>query len=162
GTLPFTAADPMEWIHCHIARRPAPPGERVRGIPRPIEAIVLKLLAKTAEERYQTAAGLAADLRRCLGEWEATGGIADFPLGDQDVPDLLRIPERLYGREPQVRALLAAFDRMAAHGRLELVLVAGYSGIGKSSVVSELHKVLVPSRGLFAAGKFDQYKRDIP
>ncbi len=162
GTLPFTAADPMEWVHCHIARQPTPPGERANGIPGPIPAIVMKLLAKTAIERYQTAAGVAADLRRCQAEWEAHGRIAPFPLGTQDVPDRLLIPEKLYGREREIEALLASFDRVMVNGTAELVLVSGYSGIGKSSVVNELHKVLVPPRGLFAAGKFDQYKRDIP
>ena len=162
GALPFTAADPMEWVHCHIARQPTPPGERADGIPGPLSAIVMKLLAKTAEERYQTAAGVAADLRRCRAEWEAHGRIDPFPLGTQDVPDRLLIPETLYGREREIDALLAAFDRVVADGTPELVLVSGYSGIGKSSVVNELHKVLVPPRGLFASGKFDQYKRDIP
>ncbi|MEA2850842.1 MAG: hypothetical protein QOE02_861, partial [Rhodospirillaceae bacterium] len=162
GQLPFTAADPMEWVHCHIARQPVPLGERVTGIQRPLAAIVMKLLAKTAEERYQTAAGLEADLRRGLAEWEATGRIGPFPLGAHDVSDRLLIPEKLYGRERENDALLASFDRVVANGTLELVLVSGYSGIGKSSVVHELHKVLVPPRGLFASGKFDQYKRDIP
>ncbi len=162
GALPFTAADPMEWVHCHIARQPTPPAERADGIPGPLSAIVLKLLAKTAEERYQTAAGVAADLRRCLAGWEAHGRIDPFPLGTRDVPDRLLIPETLYGREREIDALLAAFDRVVAQGRPELVLVSGYSGIGKSSVINELHKVLVPPRGLFASGKFDQYQRDIP
>jgi PAS domain S-box-containing protein len=162
GTLPFAAADPMEWVHCHIARQPVPPEERVAEISGPISAIVMKLLAKTAEDRYQTAAGLAVDLRRCLREWEKTGHIESFPLGSQDASDRLLIPERLYGREREIDTLLAAFDRVVAHGTPELVLVSGYSGIGKSSVVNELHKALVPPRGLFASGKFDQYKRDIP
>jgi PAS domain S-box-containing protein len=162
GALPFTASDPLEWIHCHIARQPVPPSERVTGIPPPVEAIVLKLLAKAAEDRYQTAAGVAADLRRCLTEWEETGSIEAFPLGAHDVPDVLRIPEKLYGREEQVGSLLAAFDRVVSRGTPELVLISGYSGIGKSSVVNELRKAIVPPRGLFAAGKFDQYKRDIP
>jgi serine/threonine protein kinase len=162
GTLPFTAADPMEWVHCHIARQPVPPDERVVGIPAPLSAIVMKLLAKTAEDRYQTAAGLTVDLRRCLAEWEATGRIVPFPLGTRDLSDRLLIPEKLYGREREVNTLLAAFDRVVADGTPEFVLVSGYSGIGKSSVVNELHKVLVPPRGLFASGKFDQYKRDIP
>ena len=122
----------------------------------------MKLLAKTAEERYQTAAGLERDLRRCLAQWEAEGRIDDFPLGEHDTPDRLLIPEKLYGRAREVETLLAAFDRIVKGGAPELVLVSGYSGIGKSSVVNELHKVLVPPRGLFAAGKFDQYKRDIP
>jgi PAS domain S-box-containing protein len=162
GTLPFTAADPMEWVHCHIARQPVPANERVAGVPGPLSAIVMKLLAKTAEERYQTAAGVEDDLRRCLAEWEATGRIAPFPLGAHDASDRLLIPEKLYGREREIEALIAIFDRVVAQDTTELVLVSGYSGIGKSSVVNELHKALVPSRGLFASGKFDQYKRDIP
>ncbi len=162
GTLPFTAADPMEWVHCHIARQPVPPDERVAGIPRPLSAIVTKLLAKTAEDRYQTATGLTSDLRRCLAEWESHGCIAPFPLGAHDASDRLLIPEKLYGRDREIDSLLAAFDRVVTHAIPELVLVSGYAGIGKSSVVNELHKVLVPPRGLFASGKFDQYKRDIP
>jgi PAS domain S-box-containing protein len=162
GTLPFTAVDPMEWVHCHIARQPLPPNEQVAGVPGPLSAIVMKLLAKTAEDRYQTATGLASDLRRCLAEWEATGRIEPFPLGARDAPDRLLIPERLYGREREIDTLLASFDRVVGDGIPELVLVSGYSGIGKSSVVNELHKVLVAPRGLFASGKFDQYKRDIP
>src|SRR5258708_17074632 len=162
GELPFTAADPMEWVHCHIARQPVPPGERVGGVPGPLSAIVMKLLEKTAEERYQTAAGLEHDLRRCLGAWEAQHRIDAFPLGQQDASDRLLIPEKLYGREREIETLLAAFDRVVTSGRPELVLVSGYSGIGKSAVVNELHRALVPPRGLFASGKFDQYKRDIP
>src|SRR5712691_8660339 len=92
GALPFTAADPMEWVHCHIARKPVPPNEQVAGVPGPLSAIVMKLLAKTAEERYQTAAGVAADLRRSLAEWEATGRIGPFPLGAHDASDRLLIP----------------------------------------------------------------------
>ncbi|HTR13151.1 MAG TPA: AAA family ATPase, partial [Roseiarcus sp.] len=127
-----------------------------------ISQIVMKLLAKTAEERYQTAAGLEHDLRRCLVEWELNGRIEPFALGERDIPDRLMIREKLYGRERDVEALLAAFDRVVTSGAPELVLVSGYSGIGKSSVVNELHKGLVPPRGLFASGKFDQVKRDIP
>jgi PAS domain S-box-containing protein len=162
GTLPFTAADPMEWVHCHIARQPMPPNERVGSVPAPLSGIVMKLLAKTAEERYQTAAGVEADLRRCLAEWERHGRIEPFSLGGCDVSDRLLIPEKLYGREPEIDTLIASFNRVVATSTVELLLVSGYSGIGKSSVVNELHKVLVPPRGLFASGKFDQYKRDIP
>jgi PAS domain S-box-containing protein len=161
GVLPFVAADPLESVHSHIARHPVEPADRC-GLPEPLSAIVMKLLAKNAEERYQTAAGLEADLRRCLSEWQSQGRIDPFPLGTDDSSDRLLIPEKLYGREREVDALLAAFDRVVAHGTAELVLVSGYSGVGKSSVVNELHKVLVPSRGLFAAGKFDQYKRHVP
>jgi PAS domain S-box-containing protein len=162
GHLPFTAASPMEWVHCHIARQPVPPADRLPTVPQRISALVLKLLAKTAEERYQTSTGVERDLQRCLADWEAQGRINDFPLGQQDTPDRLLIPENLYGREREVDSLLAAFDRVVSNGATELVLISGYSGVGKSSVVNELHKALVPPRGLFAAGKFDQYKRDIP
>src|SRR6202007_1859633 len=162
GVLPFTASDPMEWVHCHIARQPVPPDQYAKDIPGPLSAIVMKLLAKTAEERYQTAAGVEADLRRCLADLELYGRIDRFPLGEHDGSDRLLIPEKLYGREREIEALIAAFDRVVAQGTLELVLVSGYSGIGKSSVVNELHRALVSSRGLFASGKFDQYKRDIP
>src|SRR5882724_1196828 len=162
GTLPFTAAEPLEWVHCHIARQPVPPAERCPEVPGAVSALIMKLLAKTAEERYQTAAGVAHDLRRCLAQWEAAGRIGDFPLGAHDTPDRLLIPETLYGRAREIEILLAAFERVVKGGAPELMLVSGYAGIGKSSVVHELHKVLVPPRGLFASGKFDQYKRDIP
>jgi PAS domain S-box-containing protein len=188
GSLPFTASDPMEWVHCHIARKPVAPSERLDTVPAPVSRIIMRLLAKTAEERYQTAAGVESDLRRCLVELErglaglssdssseasakeealAKEGaspyqIKEFPLGEHDAPDRLLIPEKLYGRAGEVDTLLASFDRIVKSGTPELVLVSGYSGIGKSSVVNELHRVLVPPRGLFASGKFDQYKRDIP
>ena len=162
GAPPFAAADPMEWIHCHIARQPAPPSERIDGIPKPVEDIVLKLLAKNAEDRYQSAAGVQADLKRCLTAWESSERIDAFTLGENDGLDRLLIPEKLYGRESDIRALLGVFDRVVRLGTMEFVLVSGYSGVGKSSVVNELHKALVPQRGLFASGKFDQFKRDIP
>src|SRR6266403_92804 len=161
GALPFDAADPLEWVHCHIARQPTAPADRL-AVPEPVSAIVMKLLAKNAEERYQTASGLEADLRRCLAEGPSHGRIDPFALGEHDSSDRLLIPEKLYGREREVDALLAAFARVVAQGTPELVLVSGFSGVGKSSVANELHKVLVPPRGLFASGKFDQYKRDIP
>jgi serine/threonine protein kinase len=162
GALPFSASDPMEWVHCHIARQPVSPSERSENVPAPLSAIIMKLLAKTPEERYQTAVGVEGDLRRCLADWDRQGRIENFPLGRNDVPDRLLIPEKLYGRAREVETLLASFDRIVKSGAPELVLVSGYSGIGKSSVVNELHKLLVPPRGLFASGKFDQYKRDIP
>jgi PAS domain S-box-containing protein len=162
GSLPFSAAHSMEWVHCHIARKPVAPGERVSTVPAAISTIVLKLLAKSAEQRYQSASGLEHDLRRCLIEWETGGRIEEFALAQYDTPDRLRIPEKLYGRDREIEAMLAAFDRMIKSGAPELMLVTGYSGVGKSSVVNELHRRLVPSHGLFASGKFDQYKRDIP
>jgi len=162
GSLPFTASDPLEWVHCHVARQPTPPGQQLKSVPVMVSAMIMKLLAKTAEERYQTAVGLECDLRRCLEEWETQHRIGEFPLGEREISDRLLIPEKLYGRESEIKTLLAAFDRIVFGGRPELILVAGYSGIGKSSVVNELHQALVPPRGLFASGKFDQYKRDIP
>ncbi|TDJ75738.1 GAF domain-containing protein [Pseudomonas putida] len=162
GSLPFNATDPMEWVHCHIARKPLPPCERVATVPQLLSQLVMKLLAKTAEDRYQSAAGLEQDLRRCLAQWRQNRSIAAFSLDEQGTADRLLIPEKLYGREHEVQILEEAFTRMVRSSVPELVLVSGYSGIGKSSVVNELHKVLVPPRGLFASGKFDQYKRDIP
>ncbi|WP_247381120.1 MULTISPECIES: AAA family ATPase [unclassified Bradyrhizobium] len=162
GVLPFTASDPMEWIHCHIARPPLPPHERMTNVPLPISRIVMKLLAKMAEDRYQTAGGVERDLQRCLTEWQNEGHIETFLPGETDTSDRLLIPEKLYGRAREIETLLSIFQRMVAGNRAELVLVSGYSGIGKSAVVNELHKALVPPRGLFASGKFDQYKRDIP
>jgi AAA ATPase domain/Protein kinase domain len=161
GCLPFAAADAMEWVHCHIARQPAPP-DSLCDLPTPVSDIVIRLMAKTAEERYQTTEGLEADLRQCLSELETRGRIDPFPLGAHDIADRLLIPERLYGREREVKTLLAAFDHVAASGTPELVLVSGYAGVGKSAVVNELQKALIAPRGLFAARKFDQYKRDIP
>jgi len=163
GSLPFSVADPMEWVHCHIAaRHPMPPNERVGTIPEAVAAIILKLLVKNAEGRYQTAAGVESDFRRCRSEWEAIGRVDPFPLGAKDASGRLLIPEKLYGREPEIGDLVAAFNRVVTEETTGVMLISGHAGIGKSSVVNELHKALVPPRGLFASGKFDQYKRDIP
>ncbi|MET1068519.1 MAG: AAA family ATPase [Pseudomonas prosekii] len=162
GSLPFTASDPMEWIHCHIAKKPLSPCSRVETVPQVISDIVMKLLAKTTEERYQTVMGVEHDLRRCLADWLHLGKINAFELSEHGTSGRLLIPEKLYGREREVETLVAAFGRIVENGPPELVLVTGYSGIGKSSVVNELHKVLVPPRGIFVSGKFDQYRRDIP
>jgi PAS domain S-box-containing protein len=168
GSLPFTAIDPMEWVHCHIARQPEPPAQRAKGAPKAVSAIIMKLLAKTGEERYQTAAGVESDLQRCLAQWERGSAgaspyqIEEFPLGEHDTPDRLLIPEKLYGRAREIDTLLTSIDRVVTSGRPELVLISGYSGIGKSSVVNELHKRIVLPRGIFLCGKFEQYKRDVP
>lgn len=162
GRPPFEIGDAMALVHQHIAVLPIPPDSIVPAIPAPLAAIVLKLLAKNAEDRYQTAEGLKADLERCATEWRELGRIAPFQLGSRDIPDRLLIPEKLYGREEEVATLLAALGRVVAGGKPELVLVSGYSGVGKSALVNELHKALVFPRGLFASGKFDQYKSGIP
>ena len=162
GVLPFSASDPMELVHCHIARQPVPPNARSKTVPAPVAAIVMKLLAKMPEDRYQTAAGAERDFERCLEAWETRGTIDELPLGEHDVSDRFVIPEKLYGRAREIDALAVAFDRVVQSGTPELVLVSGYAGIGKSSVVNELHKALFLSRGFFALGNFDQYQRDIP
>jgi PAS domain S-box-containing protein len=162
GVLPFAAADAMELVHCHIARRPVPPAERAPGVPAAVSAVVMKLLAKTPEDRYQTAAGLNGDLRRCLTLHRRGVGIEPFALAVHDVPDVLRIPDTLYGRERSIQELVAAFARVASEGSTELVLVSGHPGIGKSSLVNELRRTPSLSKGVFAAGKCDQSTRDIP
>src|SRR5262245_40033561 len=132
GSLPFVAAEPMEWVHCHIARMPAPPKTVLESIPAQLSAIVMKLLSKTAEERYQTAAGLERDLRRCLEHFESNGRIDDFALGEHDTPDRLLIPETLYGRAREVEILIEAFDGVVKACETELVLVSGCSRVGQS------------------------------
>ncbi|PZM08300.1 AAA family ATPase [Rhizobium tubonense] len=161
GELPFVAADAVEWVHAHVARRPIPLHQRNETVPPVLERIVLKLLAKRPEDRYQTAAGLEADLRRCLDSWNSTGRIEEFEAASSDAADRLRVPEGLYGRSRQTGAIRAAFDRVKSRGATEVVLVSGPAGVGKSSVVHELRKSL-QTGGLFASGKFDQYTRDIP
>ena len=162
GRLPFIADDPLEWTHCHIARMPPPLVEVSSDVPQPVSDIVMKLLAKLPEDRYQSAHGLQVDLDRCLAQWQTEGRIQPFPLGAEDVSDRFQIPHRLYGRDPEIATLLEAFDRVAASGQPALVTVSGYSGIGKSSLVHEVHKPIARERGAFIAGKFDQYQRDIP
>ncbi|WNG26071.1 AAA family ATPase [Cystobacter fuscus] len=161
GQRPFQGKDALEWFHAHMAQRPTPPHELNPQVPPALSALVLKLLAKTAEERYQSTEGLRADLERCREALnENTREV--FALGTQDRPDRFQLPQRLYGREAEVATLLEGFERVTRTGRPELFLVSGYSGIGKSSVVNELHKPVVQCRGFFLSGKFDQFQRDIP
>lgn len=162
GQLPFLAADALEWMHCHLARTPTPLVERVPQLPRVVSAIVAKLLAKSPGERYQSGRGLAADLARCLAEWEARGEVADFALGSRDITDQLTIADQLLGREPQIAELHAAWDRVRSGGAAEFVLISGHSGIGKTSLVSELRSHVRGAGGFFLTGKFDQRLRDIP
>jgi PAS domain S-box-containing protein len=162
GELPFQATDPLEWVHCHIARPPKPPAEIVPDIPEALSAIVLKLLAKQAEERYQSAHGLQLDLARCREQWAAWGKIASFPLGTKDASERFSIPSRLYGRKKELSILAENFEQVVATGQPRFMLVSGYPGIGKSALVRELHRPVVRAKGYFIAGKFDQYQREIP
>lgn len=162
GRLPFVAVDALEWMHCHLARTPIPLVEHVPQLPRAVSAIAAKLLAKSPNERYQSSRGLAADLARCLAEWEAGGQVADFALGSRDIADRIAIPDELFGREPQIAELYAAWDRVTSGGAAELVLISGHSGIGKTSLVNELRGHVRGAGGFFLTGKFDQRMRDIP
>ncbi|MBD2181765.1 ATP-binding protein [Aerosakkonema funiforme] len=161
GELPFPIEDAIELVHCHIAKVPLPPHELKPEIPQIISQIVLKLMAKNAEDRYQSAYGLKADLEQCLHQWQRKKQIEPFPLGRADASDRFQIPQKLYGREKEIETLLASFDRVSL-GASELMLVAGYSGIGKSALVQEVYKPITGSRGYFIAGKFDQFQRNIP
>jgi predicted ATPase/GAF domain-containing protein len=173
--LPFATTDALELLHCHIARQPISPHHLNPEIPQPVSNLVMKLLAKTAEERYQSAWGLKVDLEECQRQLELTGEIANFTLAERDISGNFQIPQKLYGREREIATLLAAFNRVAspvanrqvaganlARSPVEMVLVAGYSGIGKTALVKEIYKPITQKRGYFISGKFDQLQRNIP
>ncbi|MGL5058886.1 MAG: ATP-binding protein, partial [Microcoleus sp.] len=179
GKLPFQSADALELVHSHIAEKPPAASNFNSSIPPVVSAIIDKLMAKNAEDRYQSALGLKWDLETCWNQWQATAKIEVFKLGKRDISDRFLIPEKLYGRETEVAELLAAFDRVAnphqagqprrdcpyskgGLGGVKIMLVAGFSGIGKTSVVNEVHKPIVRQRGYFIKGKFDQFQRNIP
>ncbi|MHC5733888.1 AAA family ATPase [Nostoc sp.] len=159
GVLPFQSNDPMELVHCHIAKQP--PSVIRDEIPQVISDIVMKLMAKNAEERYQSALGLKLDLEKCLYQLQVSGEIQSFEIAQRDVCDRFIIPDKLYGRETEAETLLQAFERVSL-GATEMMLVAGFSGIGKTAVVNEVHKPIVRQRGYFIKGKFDQFQRNIP
>ncbi len=171
GKLPFKSEDAMELLHCHIAKAPprikkAHPNpllskEREEEIPEVLSDIVIKLMAKNAEDRYQSALGLKHDLESCLKQLQETGKIENFQIAQRDISDRFILPEKLYGRENEVRELLAAFENVSK-GNSQLMLVAGFSGIGKTAIVNEVHKPIVKQRGYFLKGKFDQFNRNIP
>ncbi|MDM8549539.1 AAA family ATPase [Desulfobacterales bacterium HSG2] len=161
GKRPFESKDAVELVHSHIALRPVPPCEISPELPTVVSDIILKLLEKTAEERYQSAWGISADLGKCLAALRETGTVEPFALARRDIPDRFRIPEKLYGREHETDTLLAAFERVA-EGGAEIMTVAGYSGIGKSVLVREIYRSLAGSQGYFISGKFDQFLRSIP
>ncbi|MEG4346966.1 AAA family ATPase [Microcoleus sp. A003_D6] len=160
GELPFASNDPMELVHSHIAKLPPLLGNR-EEIPQILCDIVMKLMAKNAEDRYQSALGLKYDLEKCLTQIQETGEIRSFEIGTRDVCDRFLIPDKLYGREAEVSTLLQAFERVS-QGATEMMLVAGFSGIGKTAIVNEVHKPIVRQRGYFIKGKFDQFNRNIP
>lgn len=162
GTVPFDAADAVDWFHCHIARPPPPPETRRRDLPPQLSSIVSKLLAKSPEERYQTAAGLEHDLRRCMGDWDGSSRINAFELGEQDAVDTLVAPRKIYGRDEQLQTMAATFDRVVRCGRSEIFLLSGYSGVGKSSLADAFLKSVAASDAIVAVGKIDQYRAAVP
>ncbi|WP_089093848.1 AAA family ATPase [Nodularia sp. NIES-3585] len=159
--LPFTTKDPIELVHFHIAQYPKRPDELIDSVPLTLSNIIIKLLAKIPEERYQSAWGIKADLEICLQQLKSTGKISQFYLGSQDIFDKFNIPQKLYGREQEINQLLTTFERVS-QGNTEIILVSGYSGLGKSALVNEIHKPITQRRGYFINGKFDQLQRDIP
>jgi predicted ATPase/class 3 adenylate cyclase/tRNA A-37 threonylcarbamoyl transferase component Bud32 len=180
GQLPFLTLDAIELVHAHIAKQPIPPHVLKSDIPQSLSEIVLKLMAKNAEDRYQSAYGLKADLAECLRQWQTTGRIDSFILGQHDISDRFQIPQKLYGREREIEILLTAFERVAGTNgsketedqrnrprpeqsrRIELMLVSGHPGIGKSALIQEIYKPITGQRGYFIAGKFDQLQRNVP
>ncbi|HXH19866.1 MAG TPA: serine/threonine-protein kinase PknK, partial [Chitinophagales bacterium] len=161
GRLPFDYDDKLQLLYCHLAQIPPAPHLLNKNIPAAVSAIILKLLAKKADERYQTASGIKADLKKCLEKLNSAGKVEEFELGKEDISKRFRVSQKLYGRESQISEMLQAFSRVS-RGAAEVFMVTGYSGIGKSSLVYEIHKPVLQNRGYFISGKFDQYKRDVP
>ncbi|XGV98687.1 MAG: AAA family ATPase [Leptolyngbya sp. BL-A-14] len=167
--LPFSTTDMLELVHCHLAKQPVSPHALNAAIPKPVSDLVMKLMAKNAEDRYQSAWGIKADLESCLHQFAATGQIAPIQLGLQDVSEQFQIPQKLYGREAAIEALVTAFECVTGWGekalkppRSRMMLVSGYAGIGKSALVQELYQPITAKRGYFISGKFDQFQRNIP
>jgi hypothetical protein len=162
GRCPFVSEDPLELVHAHIAKTPESPSELDASIPSVLSAVILKLLKKEAESRYQSAAGVLADLELCSSFAERGQEVpSDLAIGTRDQQQIFRIPEKLYGRQAELQSVLDTFSRAAA-GAFEPVLVSGYSGIGKSALINEIQKPLVAARGFFAAGKYDQFNKAKP
>jgi diguanylate cyclase (GGDEF)-like protein/PAS domain S-box-containing protein len=159
--LPFESGDPVELVHGHIAGTPPVPHQHNPEIPGAVSAVIMKLMAKNAEDRYQNASGLKYDLEKCLEQLTAAGKCEEFAVGREDFSDKFRVPGKLYGRNKEIETLLGAFKRVS-EGRTEMMLVAGYAGIGKTSLVQEIYKPLVEKRGYFISGKFHQFKQNIP
>lgn len=161
GKRPFHADDAIGWVHCHIAKTPPPIRTLRPDVPPVVENIIFKLMSKKAEDRYHSITGLIRDLEKCRERLSQHGAIEDFPLGSDDISGRFHIPQKLYGRTAETEVLADSFARIAA-GDAEMLMVAGYSGIGKSALVNEIHKPLVEKYGFFISGKFDQFQRHIP
>ncbi|MCG8615848.1 MAG: trifunctional serine/threonine-protein kinase/ATP-binding protein/SpoIIE family protein phosphatase, partial [Desulfobacterales bacterium] len=161
GRVPFEGDNPLEMVHCHIARPPILPSRLNPGIPDILSDIVLKLMAKTPEDRYQSAHGLKADLEKCKDAWSESRQIPTFTIGEQDKFYGLRIPQKLYGRETEVQTLIRSFET-AVDGDSQMLLITGYSGIGKSALVNEIRGPITRRRAYFSTGKYDQYQRSVP
>ncbi|MGB7443653.1 MAG: AAA family ATPase [Coleofasciculaceae cyanobacterium] len=159
--LPFTSKDPLELLHAHIAIEPVSPTQLNPEIPLMVSDIVMKLLAKNAEDRYQSAGGIKSDLAFCLNQLETKGKITNFNLGAYDFSGKFLIPQKLYGREKEITSLMKAFERVS-RGQTELILVSGYSGVGKSALIREIYRPITKQKSYFISGKFDQYQRNIP
>ncbi|HID99394.1 MAG TPA: serine/threonine-protein kinase PknK, partial [Thiotrichaceae bacterium] len=161
GKLPFESDSALELVHCQIAKTPTPINEVNPDVPRIVSDIVMKLMSKNVEDRYQSAFGIKADFEQCQHQLDTMGKIEAFKLAQNDFSGRFQIPQRLYGRENEVNTLLQAFERIS-QGAGEMMLVAGYSGVGKTALVHEVHKPMTSRNGYFAAGKFDQYQRNMP
>ncbi len=165
GRLPHEAQDSLELVHAHIAKSPIPPHTVNADIPPLVSDLVLKLVAKNAQDRYQSACGLRADLEFCLANLADNKALSDFELGRNDFSGRLQIPQELYGREQEIQSLVRAFERVSADGTsssIELMLVTGHAGVGKSTLINNVHKPITGKRGYFIEGKCDQLQRDVP
>jgi diguanylate cyclase (GGDEF)-like protein/PAS domain S-box-containing protein len=162
GSLPFEANDPLEWVHAHIAREPPAPHVRADGVPATLSDIVMKMLEKSPDRRYQSISGLQADLAQCWRQWSSDGRIAPFAIGCHDVAGGFKTMHQLYGRDKDIAAMLAAYQGVVDQGASELLLLSGPAGVGKSAVVGEFEKAVNARGGAFIAGKFDQYTGQTP
>ncbi|SFH12161.1 Predicted ATPase [Desulfotomaculum arcticum] len=160
GRLPFVTGDVLELVHSHLAKTPLPPHMVSSNIPEAISNIIMKLLAKNVEDRYQSAVGVKEDFQRCFDQLQTCGRIEVFELGSQDISSKFQIPSKIYGRAKEIKTILDGFERVGL-GAVELILVAGYTGIGKTSLINEIVEP-VQKHGFFVSGKFDQYQRNIP